>query len=553
MLYRRDEIPLIIQDRTFVDAATIYAQDPTWRWGTGPKDANGFTTGAVTGDLWLPSVYVPAQNPWADDLSGTNPFGRWQYGPWFWPPTNIMHGPVANEFYLTTPWEPPYRPQMPLPSMGMEAFMDTALVNGTAYPYLNVEPKAYRFRILSVANDRFFNLAFYVADPLVSGPGGLTELKMVPATAASNLPATWPTDARDGGVPDPLTAGPNWVMIGNEGGFLPAPVVVEPRPIVYEMDVTLFNVGNVVDHSLLLAPAERADVIVDFSAYAGQTLILANDAPAAFPANDPRYDYYTGKPDLTGSGGTPTTLPGYGPNPIRSCRFGWPTLLRPRPTTWRPLRQLSPKTASSEACLRFPRPHYRPSAAYNSAYNQAFSNAARGAVCDSLRRQQDLQPVQANGTLSPTAVTVPFEPKAIQDEMGETFDKEYGRMSGMLGLEMPTTVAGRQNFMLYPYSTPPVDIVQDSSSLLGTTTDGIQIWRITQNGVDTHPMHVHLFNVQVINGWLGRAVAPASPDRAGWKETFRVNPLQHAIVALKPKMPTLPFEGPTASVTSTRP
>ena len=67
-------------------------------------------------------------------------------------------------------------------------------------------------------------------------------------------------------------------------------------------------------HSLLLGPAERVDVIVDFSDFAGQTLMLYNDAPAAFPAHDPRYDYYTGNPDLRSSGGTPTTLPGYGPN-----------------------------------------------------------------------------------------------------------------------------------------------------------------------------------------------------------------------------------------------
>ena len=40
-------------------------------------------------------------------------------------------------------------------------------------------------------------------------------------------------------------------------------------------------------HSLLLAPAERADVIVDFSKFAGKTLILYNDAPAAFPARVP--------------------------------------------------------------------------------------------------------------------------------------------------------------------------------------------------------------------------------------------------------------------------
>ena len=82
-------IPLIIQDKTFVDASTIYAQDPTWNWGTTPG------TG-VTGDLWYPHVYVPAQNPGAPD--GVNPFGRWPYGPWFWPPTDVPYGPVANPY-----------------------------------------------------------------------------------------------------------------------------------------------------------------------------------------------------------------------------------------------------------------------------------------------------------------------------------------------------------------------------------------------------------------------------------------------------------------------
>ena len=44
------------------------------------------------------------------------------------------------------------------------------------------------------------------------------------------------------------------------------------------------DVGNVDKHSLLLAPAERGDVVVDFSKYAGKTLILYNDVSAAFPA-----------------------------------------------------------------------------------------------------------------------------------------------------------------------------------------------------------------------------------------------------------------------------
>ena len=131
------------------------------------------------------------------------------------------------------------------------------------------------------------------------------------AAAADRLPASWPDAGRDATAgPDPSSpAGPDWIQIGTEGGFLPAPVVVPTQPITWITDPTSFNVGNVGPHSLLLGPAERADVIVDFSQYAGKTLILYNDAPAAFPARDPRYDYYTGNPDLTDTGGAPTTLP----------------------------------------------------------------------------------------------------------------------------------------------------------------------------------------------------------------------------------------------------
>ena len=40
-------------------------------------------------------------------------------------------------------------------------------------------------------------------------------------------------------------------------------------------------------------------------------------------------------------------------------------------------------------------------------------------------------------TLDSRVVTLPLEPKAIQDETSEVWDYEYGRMSGKLGLSMP--------------------------------------------------------------------------------------------------------------------
>jgi FtsP/CotA-like multicopper oxidase with cupredoxin domain len=127
-------------------------------------------------------------------------------------------------------------------------------------------------------------------------------------------PTTWPTDGRDGGVPDPTTAGPPFIQIGTESGLLPAPVVIPSTPVGYEYNRRSITVLNVFTHGLLLGPAERADVLVDFSKYAGQTLILYNDAPAPVPAFDSRVDYYTGDPDQTMAGGAPTTMPGYGPN-----------------------------------------------------------------------------------------------------------------------------------------------------------------------------------------------------------------------------------------------
>ncbi len=92
------------------------------------------------------------------------------------------------------------------------------------------------------------------------------------------------------------------------------PVDIPSQPVTYEANRRSITVSNIYGYGLLLGPAERADTIVDFSAYAGQTLILYNDAPAPTPFNDPRNDYYTGDPDQTGHGGAYSTQPGYGPN-----------------------------------------------------------------------------------------------------------------------------------------------------------------------------------------------------------------------------------------------
>jgi len=581
-------IPLIIQDKTFVDPKTIYGQDPTWNWGT-PEGALDQAS-----DLWYPHVYMTVQNPW--DLTGTNAFGRWHYGPWFNPPVPtcvnglpvgcIEVGPVPNEFYqpvcdglpdpvntaCTAPWEPPLRPGNPNPSIPGESFLDTPLVNGTAYPYLEVEPKAYRFRVLNAANDRMFNLQLYVAadktTPTTPGTGGTvlcdkaptaggpayadcTEVKMVPVSVA---PANQYADTPSG-IPDPATVGPVWIQIGTEGGFMPKPVEVPQQPIGYNLDPAYFSFGLVNQHSLFLGSAERADVVVDFSGYEGKTLILYNDSPAPVPAGASPYDFYTGDGDQMDSGGAPNTQPGYGPNTrtIMQIRVAGSVTGTPTPdVTLTNLEAVFAKTATKRGVFEVSQdPIIIPQAAYNSAYNNKFPSTAAKQYFQIADTQKTFQPINEAGVLQP-AVTLPLEMKAMHDEMGGVYDTLFGRMSGMLGLSLQNS----PNHVLIPYglAAPPTDLVKGSveGTPIGVMPDGTQIWRIFHNGVDTHTIHTHLFHTQLINridqsGQVTGGTLPVDPIELGWKDTFRVNPLEVTYLAMRPTVPTqdqVPFEVP---------
>jgi len=488
-------IPLVIQDKGFVnDASTDALRSPNFPIGTYDPTSHTYETTAVTpgaatgdcwnpvsanyylkvsdsrcgtdplwykyvgskgGQLWMPHEYMPVENIY--DPTGNLTNGRWDYGPFLIPPmmpTNLV---------------------LPSPTITPEALLDTMIVNGTAFPYIELPPDVIRFRILSVPNDRVTNLQWYKADPLtisiknrgsgyavppalppavtitnapgdtgtftsatatvstgvitdiapdrncvdftapptvtltpqaadlatatctlpitavimsnsngavtgfqgvdsctgftlaptvtVSGGGGVTcnatatvvppgqllgitvtdatgyhaaptvtiaapaagtratvvawantEVKMVDAAPNPAYP-TWPTDGRDGGVPDPTTQGPPWILIGNEGGLLAQASVIPPQPVDFEYIRQNIPFSSVTSHSLLLLPDHRADVLVDFRNYPdGTTFILYNDAPAPMPSFWPNNDYYTDDPDQRAVGAQPTTPPGFGPN-----------------------------------------------------------------------------------------------------------------------------------------------------------------------------------------------------------------------------------------------
>lgn len=117
----------------------------------------------------------------------------------------------------------------PTPSIVPQFYGDTPVVNGTAWPHLSVEPRKYRFRLLNGSNSRFYNLKLFEYD-----------------TSSSEIGAE----------------GPPFVLIGNDGGLLSEPLSVSDR--------------------LEIGSGQRVDCVVDFTDYAGETLLLHNNAPAMY-------------------------------------------------------------------------------------------------------------------------------------------------------------------------------------------------------------------------------------------------------------------------------
>ena len=554
-------IPMVIQDKTFVPptAATVAskttnytmdqlsAEDPTWLGQTNMTPGPVISTADPTygsiegqyGQLWFPHVFMPNQN--ANRTDGVNGYGRWDYGAWVWPPlTGLTHPPISTSDPVTgaTITVPPF----PNPSAVQESFMDTPLVNGTAYPTMTVGNKAYRFRLLNASNERHWNLQFYYAIDANGNPckGGAnasvcTEVKMVPATPTVDFPSNWPTDGREGGVPDPKLCGPDIIQIGNESGFLPKPTSIPCQPIQYEYNRRVITALNTSYHALLMGPAERADIVVDFSSVPdGAVLILYNDAPAPNPGFDSRLDYYTGDSDQTASGGAPSTLPGYGPNTRTVMQFvvssGADSNTAGNTFDMAALTaELQSKSylASQDAPL-VPEPDYptaagTPASPPNYAYIQ---NNLYDATNASFQTQGALPAALAADNI------LTLQPKAIAEE----FDQDWGRMTAQLGTELPFTNFLTQTTLQQWYIDPPTEVVNNNET---------QLWKITHNGVDTHSVHFHLFNVQVINhvAWDG-TMYPPDPNELGWKESVRMNPLTDVIVALKPIVPPLPFSLP---------
>ncbi|MGB7845359.1 MAG: multicopper oxidase domain-containing protein [Candidatus Acidiferrum sp.] len=436
-------IPLIIQDKGFVPT-NIHHLDPSWQWGD-------------PGDLWYPHEYEV--NTFANGTA--NPRGRWDWGPTVTPPATG-----------TAP--------LPPVSLVPEAFFDTIVINGGIYPKVSVPPKRVRFRLLNGSQARFYHLNLY------------------PETGANS------GEAKVG------TPGPTIYQVGTEGGFLPA-VAILNNTTQLPLDLVADPTGNTANpdgpFNLLLAPAERADVVIDFNgAPAGSTFILYNDTGGPFPMSDPRNDYFTGDGDQTSSGGAPNTLQGFGPNTR--------TLLKIVVAAG------SGDNVSTSTWLGL----------LNAKLKTNFLTGGQPGLL-------------FNNNGDPSVPAFPFAGFADRSlTLNEDFD-DNGRLIQTLGTftqngvnnqGMPTW--GRA-YLATPTETPRA----------GTT----EVWQIMNNTADTHPVHFHLVNVQLIqrqaftgdpNSWSYNGSVPTPPDdnEVGWKETVRMNPGEITTVIMKFDLPKLP-------------
>ncbi len=256
-----------------------------------------------------------------------------------------------------------------------EFFGNTILANGKVWPFLNVEPRRYRFRLLNGSNARFYTLKF---DP--------------------SLPFN---------------------VIGVDGGLLERRVTV---------------------NEITLAPAERVDVILDFTRHRGTTFTLTNSARAPFPGGD---------------------LPDQNTSLVMQFRVVLPLSSRDR--------------------SRLPR---------------------------RLVELKNLNPDQAVRTRDLT--------------LNER--EEMGRLVLLLGTR---NLTGKPQ----PYTW-------GDSTTEFPRLNTIEIWRLINTTVDTHPIHPHLIRFQILDRrpydverflttgelvFTGRPVPPAPYER-GFKDTVRANP-----------------------------
>jgi FtsP/CotA-like multicopper oxidase with cupredoxin domain len=352
----------------------------------------------------------------------------------------------------------PYLPQGTsdiAPSWNPEAFFNTMVVNGSTWPVLEVAPERYRFRLLNASDSRFMNLSLY----LVNGQG--TKLRELP-----------------------------FYQIGTEQGLLPQAVRIEtgyatPLPGTgtavnsMRLDCLLPNgrlqnncvpavSGTFAQQALLMGPAERPDVVVDFSGLEdGDMVVMYNTGPDA---------PFGGFPDIPADPGTSGQVMAFRVSSALANPTGDPST----PAPWLLLDANPggvPKLGAPDA-----------------VQDLALLEEESALICvtfDAVTGVID----QVVGSVPPDCALggEPFAPKAA-----------------VLG----TNGSGGGTVQLWS------DPIQQNPAL-----NDVEQWEMWNWSADAHPIHLHLVKFEVVNREvIGGAVRPPEPWEAGWKDTVIAYP-----------------------------
>jgi len=166
------------------------------------------------------------------------------------------------------------------PIWNPEFFGNTMVVNGTTWPKLEVAPQRYRLRLLNGSNARFINLALYTVPPSCTRKGVCTPNSKALTLNSNQL------------IGNPMYPELPIYQIGAEQGFLPKVVKISTgfaTPLPGNGSIPAATPAANPAQALLMSPAERADVIVDFSGLPVGTVVrmvnTGSDAPfGGFPA-----------------------------------------------------------------------------------------------------------------------------------------------------------------------------------------------------------------------------------------------------------------------------
>ncbi len=344
------------------------------------------------------------------------------------------------------------------PIWNPEAFFNVMVVNGVSWPNLDVEPDLYRFRLLNGSNSRFLNLSMHAYDADGDRLGEIAFYQI--GAEQSVLPR-----------PVKIVRGDRKALRGN--GINP---VLSPAPYDPDMDEEAAE-------GLNMGPAERADVIVDFTELPdGTAYVLMLNTAADAP--------FGGFPDVPADPATSGQVMKFSLIDDTDIGEGFtePEWLKLRV----PERRDDAFTGRNIVAVR----------------DLALLEEESALVCARMR---------PNGNIVQ-------DRDAIPDGSGNCVDKEHGNLRRSMPFGPQAAVLGTNG------ATGGTVQLWADPIRQNVATNTTEQWELYNWSADAHPIHLHLVKFKVVNREPfdedGNLLGPRPPEltERGWKDTVTAYP-----------------------------